>query len=246
MTDPGTTGFQGFWQDFRAGTLAILPLLISIAAYGLLWGALAAGQGLSPLETLIMSALIFAGGAQFVILDLWTTPPAIWLVTAAALVVNLRFVLMGAAMVRPIAHWPSLQSYAALYIMADENWALALKRAAEAPLTIGYYLGLSGSIYLTWIVVTPLGNILGTGLEDPERWGLDFAFAAVFLVLLTGLWKGPRRSLLPWMAAGVAAVAGEAWLPGAWYILTGALTGTLVGVLQGESLRIKGEGRDVA
>ena len=64
------------WDQFFAGARACLPVAISIAAYGLVWGVLARGAGLSVLEVIMMSLLVFAGSAQFVALDLWTATPA--------------------------------------------------------------------------------------------------------------------------------------------------------------------------
>ena len=222
------------WRgEAREGLVAILPVVVSVAAYGLLFGTLAAQQGLSPLETFLMSAMVFAGGSQFVALELWTTPAAIWTLTMAALMVNLRHVLMGASLAPALANWPRRRAYGALLFMADENWALAVRRAAERPLSFSYYAVMAAALYVTWTASTTTGAVLGSGLASPERWGLDFAFAAIFLVLLMGLWRGPSKSLWPWLAAAVAAVATHQVLAGAWYVLAGAAAGTLVGAAMG-------------
>ena len=52
---------------------------------------------------------------------------------------------------------------------------------------------------------------------EPRRWGLDFAFIAVFAALTLSLWQG-RDDFLPWLVAAVLAVAGERLLPGKLYI----------------------------
>jgi 4-azaleucine resistance transporter AzlC len=218
--------------DFAAGALSILPLLVAVVAYGLLFGTLAAQKGLSPLETALMSALVFAGAAQFVAVEIWTSPPAIVLLAATALMVNLRHVLMGAALAPFLKGWSRRQIYAGLFFMTDENWALALRHTARAPLTPAYYLGLALPLYLGWITCTTLGAIFGGFLQDPARYGLDFAFTAVFLTLLASLWKG-KRSLVPWLASALVAVAAHALLSGVWYIVLGGLAGTLAGALQG-------------
>ena len=218
--------------DFSAGVLTIAPLLVAVAVYGLLFGTLAAQKGLSPLEVALMGATVFAGASQFVAIDIWTTPPAVALLAGTALMVNLRHVLMGAALAPWIKGWPRGATAVTLYMMADENWAFALKRGAEAPLTPAYYLGLSLPLYVGWIVCTFFGTIFGGVLQDPARYGLDFAFTAVFLILLVGMWQG-RRSLLPWAASAVVAVAAYLWLPGVWYIALGGVAGTLAGALQG-------------
>jgi len=179
-----------------------------------------------------MSATVFAGASQFVAVEIWTSPPGIALLAATALMVNLRHVLMGAALAPWIRTWPRGATAVSLYMMADENWAFALRRGATTPLTPAYYLGLSLPLYAGWIVCTFFGTIFGGVLQDPARYGLDFAFTAVFLTLLVGMWGG-KHSLLPWAASAAVATAAYAWLPGVWYIALGGLAGTLAGALQG-------------
>jgi len=227
MHSPDTAG-RG---DFAAGVLTILPLLVAVVVYGLLFGTLAAQKGLSPLEVAIMSATVFAGASQFVAVEIWTSPPAVILLAATALMVNLRHVLMGAALAPFLKGWPRGATALSLYMMADENWAFALRRGATAPLTPAYYLGLALPLYVGWILCTFFGTIFGGVLQDAARYGLDFAFTAVFLTLLVGMWQG-RRHLLPWAASAVVATAAYAWLPGVWYIALGGLAGTLAGALQ--------------
>ena len=226
LSDAGRRG------DFAAGAFTILPLLVAVVPFGLLLGTLAAQKGLSPLEVALMSATVFAGASQFVAVEIWTAPPAVALLTATAFMVNLRHVLMGAAQAPHMRGWRSGTAYGCLFFMADEIWAFALRRGAERPLTPAYYLGLSLPLYGGWVATTTLGTVFGGVLQDPARYGLDFAFTAVFLTLLVSLWKG-RRTFWPWAAAALVAVAAHELLPGVWYIALGGLAGTLVGACQG-------------
>lgn len=214
--------------DFADGVLRIAPIFVSIIPFGLLLGALAAQKGLSPLETLIMSATVFAGSAQFVAIDLWREPLPLPTLVVTTLLVNLRHVLMGAALTPALAHWRRPQGYGALFFLADEIWALAMHRSASGRLTPAYYLGLALPLYVNWLACTTLGAVIGGVLTDPARYGFDFAFTAIFLVLLSGLWRG-RRAALPWAASGLTAVVAYKLLPGVWYILLGGLAGTIAG-----------------
>lgn len=230
-------------DGFAAGFLAILPLVVAVAPFGLLLGTLAAQKGLSPLEVAVMSATVFAGASQFVAVEIWTTPANVALLGATALMVNLRHVLMGAALAPEIRGWPRPLAYTGLFFMADENWAFSLRRAAQAPLGPAYYFGLGLPLYGAWVITTTLGAVFGGVIADPARYGLDFAFTAVFLTLLTGMWKG-KRTLWPWLASAAVAVAGYLLLPGVWYIALGGLAGSLAGALQAPPQ--PKEARDVA
>jgi predicted branched-subunit amino acid permease len=79
-----------------------VPVAISIAAYGVVWGVLAGQAGLTPWEVLLMSGLVFAGASQFVALDSWTpgSLPILGIIVTTA-IVNLRMLLMTATL-RPL------------------------------------------------------------------------------------------------------------------------------------------------
>ncbi len=216
---------QAFRREALDGFRAILPLIIAAIPIGFVFGAVATGKGLSPLEVTLMSALVFAGGSQFVAMDLWTHPASWTALGFAALLVNLRHVLMGASLERSLGLFRPWQKLPTLLIMADENWALAEARARTTVLTPAYYLGLALPFYLFgWVASSLAGALFGALIGDITIYGLDFAFPALFIVLLTGFWKG-RETGLVLAASGLAALAVHAFVPGAWYIAAGALAG---------------------
>ena len=61
-------------RELAAGLRAAAPLLVAMIPIGVVFGAVAVSKGLSPFEASLMSALVFAGGSQFVAMDLWTHP----------------------------------------------------------------------------------------------------------------------------------------------------------------------------
>ena len=86
----------------RAGLLMgmrqCLPIGLSVFTYGLLFGVLARQAGLHVFETLLMSSLVLAGSAQFVALELWHMPLPVGTMILTTFVLNLRHLLMGAAL----------------------------------------------------------------------------------------------------------------------------------------------------
>lgn len=216
--------------DFHDGMRRSLPLALGVAAFGLVWGTLAGQAGLSPAECVLMSALVFAGAAQFVVLPLWHAPGALPLgaIVVATLVVNLRFVLMSATMLplfqRERPRWPLLKAF----LISDENWALASADMARGRGSVGLLLGSGVVIYASWVLSCTAGRFAGALIGEPVRWGLDFAFTASFLALLTSMWRG-RSSALPLAVAAGTALLAERLLPGAWFIVVGGLCGSVAG-----------------
>ncbi|MBT9368479.1 AzlC family ABC transporter permease [Rhizobium sp. CSW-27] len=211
-------------RELLEGTRTIIPLVLAALPIGFVFGTVAAGNGLSPLETVLMSALVFAGGSQFVAMDLWTHPASWSALGLAALLVNLRHILMGASLARSLGLFRPWQKLATLLVMADENWALAEARARQKPLTPAFYLGLALPFYCGWVLASLGGSLFGALLGDVAVYGLDFAFPAVFIVLLMGFWKGRETGLIL-AASAVASLSVHSLVPGAWYIAAGALAG---------------------
>jgi 4-azaleucine resistance transporter AzlC len=230
---PGSSSPAAGWRsDFILGLWHIAPLMVGLVPFGLLMGALAAQKGFGVLDMMLMSGLVFAGASQFVALELWRDPIPMLAIVAATGMINLRHVMMGAAMQPAMGRFNRFQAPASLFLMADEIWAMAMRRAADGRLSPAYYFGLSLMFYLSWVFWTGLGTVIGGVIKDPARYGFDFAFTAVFLILIVGLWRG-RASIAPLIASAVVALAAHAWLPGVWYIVLGGVAGVLAGVFSG-------------
>ncbi|MHB1103021.1 MAG: AzlC family ABC transporter permease [Devosia sp.] len=218
-------------QQFLRGARMFAPVAISIAAYGVVWGVLARQAGLSIGEVVLMSALVFAGASQFVALDLWT-PGAlpVGAIVFAVMIVNLRLMLMTATLRPLVAHLPPWRAALSMGLVVDENWAMTMGEVARGRGSVAYLLGGGVVSYVTWLLATLSGRLLGSAIDDPSRYGLDFAFTATFLVLLFGMWKG-KSDLVPWIVAALAAILTARLVPGHWHIVVGGLTGSLAGAL---------------
>lgn len=227
---------MSFRTEFASGQKAIAPIIVAAMPIGLVFGAVAASKGLSPLEAALMSALVFAGGAQFVAMDIWTHPASWAALGFAAFLVNIRHVLMGVSIRPKMGLFQPWQRYLSALFMADENWAMAEARAGRQTLTPAYYAGLSILFYVNWVLSSLAGALLGAFLGDPTLIGLDFAFPAVFIVLVMGFWKGPATGIVL-VASAAASIAVYLTVPGAWYIAGGAAAGLIAAFLVGRFRR---------
>ncbi len=219
------------WRaEFRNGALQILPVLVAAIPIGLLWGTLAAGKGISVLEAFLMSFLVFAGSAQFVALEIWQQPLPVLLLGFTALIVNARHVLMSASISRHIPDIPKKLHPLVAYLLADEMWALAEKRALTQHVSLAYFLGTALPMWFCWQASTAFGAWLGRSVGDPAAFGIDFAFAAMFIAIVMNFWKGARTGAVLAAASG-AAVLAKLYVPGAWYIVFGGVAGAICAAL---------------
>jgi 4-azaleucine resistance transporter AzlC len=206
-----------------------LAIGITAAGFGLVYGLSARDAGLSPLEAIAMSTIVFAGAAQFAALGYLAAGlpwPAIALLT---LFINARHLLYSAALAPRLRQRPAAERAVAAHLLTDEAFALGsahFARLGRADMP-GYWVGAIVATFIPWNLATIAGSLLGGAIPDPTRFGLDVVFPAAMLGLAAGLVTG-RRELV---AAGAgAAIAVTASLvvgtgPG---IIAGGLVGPLL------------------
>ncbi len=216
--------------EFRDGVIVTLPAMAAATPFAFLLGALATDKGLSVAETGLMSALVFAGSAQFIVLDTWTMPPAWLAIGLATFVVNARHIFMSASVLRHMDTFPRWLKPVAMVFCVDEIWAFAEARAARQRLTPWFYAGLSCFFYANWVASTVAGAYAGRLIRDPKVYGFNFAFIAIFIGLILGFRR--RDGFLATVAASpLAATTVHLVHPGPQSIAVGALAGIVVAAL---------------
>ena len=124
-TEPRTVDTAPLEHFTRAGLLRgvrdALPLGVSVVMYGSVFGLLARQADLTFTEATLMSALVCAGSAQFVVIGMWATPIPVLSIVLTTLAINLRHLLMGAALRGRFARFSNRQAYGSLPLMTDEN-----------------------------------------------------------------------------------------------------------------------------
>lgn len=218
------------WSSYLLGMRLFFPVAISIASYGVVWGVLAGQAGLSPLEVLLMSGIVYAGSSQFVAITMWspTALPIASIVVATA-IINLRMLLMTATLRPMFDGVPRWKALLAMFFVSDEVWAMTMAQTGKGS-GPAFMLGCGTLAWIAWVGSTLTGRLLGAVIDDPATYGLDFAFTATFLALLFTMWKG-RGDLVPWLTGGLIAIGVSQIVPGTWYIIAGGLGGSLIGAL---------------
>lgn len=211
-------------RDIQAGLADIAPAALAAVPIGVLFGAIAAGKGLSPAEVVLMSVTVFAGGAQFAAIEQWVTPAPILALAFGTLLINARHVLMGASLTPKTGAFAPWQRFLGFFALADEIWALSERRASRGRLTPTYYFAMTAFFYLNWQVWCAVGALIGPLLGDPSRFGADFAFTALFIGLIAGFWKG-RITGATIVASGVVSALVNVTAGAPWHVPAGAIAG---------------------
>jgi 4-azaleucine resistance transporter AzlC len=200
----------------RDGLVASLPLVPSVFVYGTVFGGLAVQAGLRPVEVWGMTVLVLAGASQFVAVPMiaaGVSPLAIILTTY---VVNMRHYLMAATLAPAFRGFPRPWLALVAHVINDESFAVAVSR--RNPPDPWLYIGSALAVLGAFVTGVLIGTQLGGLVAEPTRWGLDFAFPAVFLSLVAVQLRG-RADWLVAMASAALAVGIARMVPGNWHII---------------------------
>jgi len=172
-------------DSFRSGVKACIPTILGYVGIGISAGIIGRASGLSPAEVALMSILIYAGAAQFIITSLLLAGTPASAIILTTFIVNSRHLLMSMATAPHVERTTLLHKIGIGSLLTDESFAVAMTRAAGGKkIPARWFHGLNITAYLTWISSTVLGAVLGGQLENPARFGLDFALSAMFIGLL--------------------------------------------------------------
>jgi len=210
----------------RRGNRAAIPLLIGLMPFALVVGVVSQGKGLSLLETLLMSALVYAGSSQLLALELWADPAPILAACLAAFAVNIRMAPMGAALAPWMDKLRGWRLWGTLGTIVDHSFALGVADIRSGGKDAGYLMGIGVVLWTAWILLVGVGHVMGGLVRLPPGHPLFFAATATFVALLVTLWRGLARDLWPWATAALVAVAAlRLGLPQPVPLLAGALSG---------------------
>lgn len=218
-------------QDVRDGLRDALTVVTAYIPFSLALGAALASSGVAPLTAWASSALIFAGAAQLVAVQLLSEGAGVAVIVLTALVINSRHLLYGASLARHTRSWPRSTRGFAAYFLADPVYALAIARFEgrrdDSDARLRYFLAMALTCWTGWVTLTATGALLAGAL--PTALPLELAAPLTFLLLLVPTLKGRSSFVAAGVAGGVAVPA--AGLPLGLGLLVAATAGLGAGAL---------------
>lgn len=177
-------------------------LALGITPFAMAFGIAAVAVGLSPVTTMLMSVVVYAGASQFSAIGVLATGGSSLLAVLTVWLVNLRFIPLGLSMPRSIARtWP--QRLLASHLLVDPSIAVAYATTPERRPRL-FWIS-SVMMYLLWTAGTAVGVVAGTTIPDPSLLGLDAALPCAFIGILAS-WRH-ERPILRAMLGGAALTA---------------------------------------
>ena len=197
-------------QAFSLGLGAVMPMLLGVAPFGVIYGVVALQSGIPALAAMAMSSIVFAGSAQFLLAQLVGAGAPLMLTVGAVGLVNLRHALYSASVAPILAHLPRRWKILLAYLLTDEAYAAAIPHLMvvkpNSPQLAQAHWILFGSgfgLWAGWQLATLAGVLLGAQL--PSNLGLEFALPLTFIAIVVPM-VDSRPRLAAALAAGVVAI----------------------------------------
>lgn len=227
---------------FRAGIRAAVPIWLAFVPTSFALGLAAKSYGLGLGEIVLMSALVYAGPAQFAALEpLAAARPAAQVILTTVLI-NLRFAVMGAAIAPYFRGAGRLRRLVGSHVLSASSFVLpyahfqrrgAPPRAGDPPAegraNLDFYLGVGLTSFVVWVIGSGLGYLAALSVPGAFREALRFLLPGYFASLLAvELRRGTALAVT--VASFVAAVpaarldADWGWLVSAVAIATAGVT----------------------
>lgn len=197
---------SAFRSGAREGMRTFLPISVGLVPWAIVTGIAMRSIGLSELESMGMSLLVFAATAQLGTLPLIASGAPLWLIFLTGLVLNLRFVIFSAA-IAPAFHDHSLaRRLASSYLLTDGVFAAVsekLRSSDDPQWRWGCYLVPSLYGWALWQVCALVG-VLGAGAV-PQDWSLEFMATIALMIMLVPMVR-TRPMLLAALVGGLGTV----------------------------------------
>lgn len=173
-------------QAFIHGAIAILPLSLAVAPWGLLAGSMAIEANLTPLEGQGLSAIVFAGAAQLVAIGMLKGGANLFSIILTTLLLTSQHLLYGLSMRPVISDLPMRWRVGLGFLLTDEFFALT-SQYDKQQFNRWYALGVGLTFYVAWNLFTLAGIVLGQNIPHLDKLGLDFSIVATFVALIAPL-----------------------------------------------------------
>jgi len=217
-------------SEFWSGVRDEVPLIFGVAPFGLVFGVLGIESGLTPLQTIMLSSILFGGASQIVFVQLWAAGVPALIVGGSVCVINVRHVLYSASVAAYLRPLPLRWRILLGYLLTDEAYAISIKRFRHEPPGPNQHFHLLGSgmlLWTSWQFATIFGVLVGGTI--PESWSLSFAIPLTFIAVVAPILK-TRADLAAVITAASISIIGQPLPWNSWLIIA-AIGGILAGWL---------------
>ncbi len=215
---------------FRKGAQAGFPIVIGYFPIALAFGILSKTTGISLVESIMFSSIVYAGASQFMALTLIAIGTGAWGIVLTTFLVNFRHFLMSASISGKIRDGKNYFTPLIAFGITDETFSVASFSGER--LVPGFMLGLELAAYLSWTTGTAAGYVLGNTLPDSIQASMGIALYAMFIALVTPMAKKSLKVASLVIVSGAVNTLLERYtaVPQGWGIIIAIISVSALGI----------------
>lgn len=172
--------------DVKSAVRETLPTVLGYIGIGMAFGMVGKAAGFDTGMIFLMSAVIYAGSAQFVTVGMLVSQSPVLSIVFSTFLINSRMILMGMALSPYFKKESFFRNGVIGTFLTDESFVLGMNKLQHTGhrLSFRWFHTVNFLSYTTWVLSSAAGAVLGGFWGDPRAAGLDFAVTAMFIGLL--------------------------------------------------------------
>ena len=193
---------------------------------GIGYAAIAIKAGMTPLETISMSFLVYAGAGQIIAASMVLSGATAMAIILTNFVVNLRYFVMSTCVLNQIEDSNVGLNILAAHVTVDESFAMF---SLSEDSSIWTYLEIAITAWLSWCFGAGIGVVLLDLLPVIVTNSFNISLYALFVAILTPAVKENKQiALLVLITAVLNVVLGQ--FLGNWSLIVATLIGAAAGM----------------
>ena len=193
---------------------------------GIGYAAIAIKAGMTPIETISMSFLVYAGAGQIIAASMVLNGATAMAIILTNFVVNLRYFVMSTCVLNQVEDSNVGLNILAAHVTVDESFAMF---SLSEDSSIWTYLGIAITAWLSWCLGAGIGVVLLDMLPVIVTNSFNISLYALFVAILTPAVKENKQiALLVLITAILNVILGQ--FLGNWSLIVATLAGAAIGM----------------
>ncbi len=190
-------------NTFKEAFKDSIPIMAGYLVLGSGFGIVASSYNYSILVPICMSLFIYAGSMEYLTLSLLSMGTSLINAAIMTLVVNLRHMFYGIAMLNKYNGLKKHKAYT-IFSLTDETFSVVVsKKLVGIDENYYFYISLLNQFY--WMVGTIAGYLIGNVLPFSSE-GVDFSMTALFICVVLNQWEENKDHLPTIIGFGISIV----------------------------------------
>ncbi|PWB87624.1 AzlC family ABC transporter permease [Methanobrevibacter thaueri] len=213
-------------EKFIDGCRKGIPITFGYVPMGIGYAAIAIKAGMTPLQTVSMSVLVYAGAGQIIAASMLLSGATAMAIILTNFVVNLRYFVMSTCVLNQVEESNTPLNILAAHVTVDESFAMF---SLSEDSNIWIYLGIAIIAWLSWILGAGIGVVVLDLLPVIVTNSFNISLYALFVaILIPSIKESKQIALLVLITAVLNVVLGQ--FLGNWSLIVSTLVGAAIGM----------------